>query len=235
MEKSEQLPVLIIKLYTSCGFTYGDPAVAELYCGTVAGLILQLDLWLITCYGWRSYRQTLPTDTWWGFLLCWNTSLGVTVWQMLKCQWWLVEVGCVLSATRVPCTCLSQNQCVCIHNIRVSVRCLNSNFKELFVWKLTSTLIFLNSFVTLTVERCLFLVSDFLPYCCTGIHLKFLGFVFPCLSVLCLIPCICLVMNLRMLWKDLIWLLHETFHSQFLLQFTNTSILTCKVVSHCYN
>ena len=34
----------------------------------------------------------LATDTWYWFLLQWDTSLGTMVVQMLKCQWW-INVG----------------------------------------------------------------------------------------------------------------------------------------------
>jgi len=56
----------------------------------------------------------------------------------------------------------SECQCSCI---RVSVWCVNSYVKELFVLKVTFTLIFLNSFVTcltygFTCESCIFLYRD---------------------------------------------------------------------------
>ena len=64
---------------------------------------------------------------------------------------WLVEVWCVPSATHVSCI-WSQKKVLsisaCVLNIRVSLWCVNSNFKELFVLKVTFKVICLNSFGT---------------------------------------------------------------------------------------
>jgi hypothetical protein len=74
------------------------------------------------------------------------------------------------------------HQSVCVLNIRVSVWCVNSCFKELFVLKVTSTLICLNRFVmclipVLTCESYIFVVpyftqgylSDF-PFMCVQVQ-----------------------------------------------------------------
>jgi hypothetical protein len=63
------------------------------------------------------------------------------------------------------------------------VWCVNSYFKELFVLKVTFTLIFLNSFVTcliydFTCESYVFIVV----YFCTGMHVGFFSHVFPSCS-----------------------------------------------------
>ena len=68
-----------------------------------------------------------------------------------------------------------QHQSICVLNIRVSVWCVNSCFKELFVLKVTSTLVCLNRFVmclipVLTCESYIFLVPHFTPCYSTGIY-----------------------------------------------------------------
>jgi len=79
------------------------------------------------------------------------------------------------------------HHCVCVLNIRVIVWCANSCFKELFVLKITSTLICLNRFVmclisVLNCESYMFIVPHFTPCYSTGIHVRFSMYVFPSFS-----------------------------------------------------
>jgi hypothetical protein len=111
-------------------------------------------------------------------------SLG----QRLKCQWWMVGVWCVLSATHVSCICWNQKKVLsisaCVLNIRFSLWCVNRYFKELFVLKVTFKVICLNSFVTcltygLTHVSYVFIVSYFPPHHSTGTHVIFFIYLVP--------------------------------------------------------
>ena len=82
--------------------------------------------------------HVLLTDTWQAYLLCWDTSFDVT--REHEC--WRSDVYCLC----YPCVKLmteedSKWQSVCVFNIRVSVWCVDSYFKELFVLKVTYTII----------------------------------------------------------------------------------------------
>jgi hypothetical protein len=63
--------------------------------------LLQMQRW--------STLSTPVWDTWHQFMVCWDTSLGATVGQMVKCEWW--PHGCLMSTTcyDVPCMHWSWN------------------------------------------------------------------------------------------------------------------------------
>jgi len=104
----------------------------------------------------------------------------------------MVTGGGLMCTVCYPCVMymLSQTKVLgistCVLNIRVSLWCVNSYFKELFVLIVTFKVICLNSFGTcltygLTCENYGFIVSYFPPYHSTGIYVIFFVYLVPSL------------------------------------------------------